>query len=311
MDTGLYRNNVRHLLDRLRIASALVAQEQREKTIFSDCQVEADESVVRKERVYEINSEGNKIRTGTIHHSVICLTQRGSTKQVLYLCEPKFVPVSASGKPSPPALPSTDLVLPMLTKHFGQHVVLHTDGAEAYAAACAALKSEGFSVVHDHVVHSVGQFSAFGRHDVTGDEGWESCDFALTNDVGERRIRVIKGCQKAEGLWRHLKHGSAAIPEEVHNDDERLNMYCESLVWRMQCCGCPYRDTLRMCRAFRNLPHEEKDLVWRYGLKAKGSKKIGLGKPAVTYCKWHFKNFEKDAKDEEDGVEDAGTPAEK
>ena len=66
-----------------------------------------------------------KERTGTIHHSVICLTQRGSTRSVTYFAEPKFVPVDGKGKPSPPAPPHTEMVLPLLRQHFGDHVVLH------------------------------------------------------------------------------------------------------------------------------------------------------------------------------------------
>ena len=39
------------------------------------------------------------------------------------------------------------------------------------------------------------------------------------------------GVQKAEGLWRRLKHSERAIPEEVHNEDEWLNMYVQTLDW--------------------------------------------------------------------------------
>jgi hypothetical protein len=151
------------------------------------------------------------------------------------------------------------------------------------------LQAEGMAVVHDSVIHSKGQFTAFGRHDVTGDESWETCELASRNDEGELRIRVIKGSQKAEGLWRHLKHGHAAIPMEVHNCDQRLDMYVQSLAWRMQTCGCPYRDTLRMIRAFRHLPLSQKEYVFKYGLKKKGEKIICLDKPPVVYCHWHLK----------------------
>ena len=65
-----------------------------------------------------------------------------------------FVPVDQRGKLSPPPLPTTEFVLPMPSRHFGDCVALHTDGADAYRAACEQLKAEGFSVVHDHVVHS-------------------------------------------------------------------------------------------------------------------------------------------------------------
>ena len=152
------------------------------QVVFEDCQVEADESVIRKERVYKTEGDGSKKRVGTIHHSVICLTQRGSTKFVAYLCEPKFVPVAASGKPSPPALPSVELVMLLLSKHFGKWVVLHTDGAEAYQGACARLAREGYTVVQDHVVHSQGQWTAFGRHDVTEQQDWEGSEMVVIKE---------------------------------------------------------------------------------------------------------------------------------
>ena len=59
-DTGLSRRTVGLLLDRLRLASALVAEFQRETLVFEDCQVEADETVIRKERVYETLPNGEK-----------------------------------------------------------------------------------------------------------------------------------------------------------------------------------------------------------------------------------------------------------
>ena len=187
---------MQRLLDRWRMAATLVAQQQREDVVFENYQVEADETVVREERVYEDDESGNNLRAGIFHHLVICLTQRGRPKQVLYPCEPKFVPVAAGGKPSPPPLPTVDLLLPVLSKHLGQYVVLHTGGAEAYSAACKRLQEKGATVVRDHVVHSQGQWTAFGRQDVTKWTDWEGCAFALTNDKGEMRIRVIKGIPK-------------------------------------------------------------------------------------------------------------------
>eukprot|EP00973_Karenia_brevis_P052552 7299744-Karenia_brevis.AAC.1 len=56
MDTGLNRNTAGELLDRLRMASCLVASHQRATVKFSHCQVEADETVVRKERTYSVPS---------------------------------------------------------------------------------------------------------------------------------------------------------------------------------------------------------------------------------------------------------------
>ena len=187
-DTGLSRRVVGDLLDRLRMAATLVVQSQRDELVFSNCQVEADETVVRKERIYEIGPDGTKRRSGTIHHSVLGLMQRGSTKAVLYFAEPKFVPVAENGKPSPPSLPTTSLVLPMLAKHFGKWVVLHTDGAEAYAAACRLMRLDGFSVRHDSVAHSRGQFTAFGRHDVSDDPNWEGAILCT------RTRLVSRGC---------------------------------------------------------------------------------------------------------------------
>ena len=193
----------------------------------------------------------------------------------------------------------------MLAKHFGNYVILHTDGAEAYAAAIQKLKDEGCTVLHDSVIHSQGQYTAFGRHDVTGTD-WEGCDMAVPNEQGEVRIRVIKGSQKAEGLWRHLKHGRAGLPMEVRSDDQRLDLYVQSLAWRSQTCGCPYRDTLRMCRAFRRLPYESKSYVFEYGLKTKGSKNICLDKPPVEYCQWHLKGAEEDDEDDEEDPNEEG-----
>jgi hypothetical protein len=86
-DTGLNKATCQLLLDKLRMASALVAVELRDETVFESCQVEADETVIRKEKHYEVKPDGAKVRTGTTHHSVICLTQRGSTKTVVDLVD--------------------------------------------------------------------------------------------------------------------------------------------------------------------------------------------------------------------------------
>ena len=75
---------------------------------------------------------------------------------------------------------------------------------------------------------------------------------------------------------------------KVHNDDERLDLYVQSLAWRLQTCGCPYRDTLRMCRAFRSLGPEKKAWVFKYGLTVSGSKKLCMRKPPVMYCQWQL-----------------------
>ena len=222
VDTGLHRTNVELYFDRLRMAAALVAEKQRDDLVFKNCQLEADESVVRKERVYDSPPPGvARTRIGTWHHSVVILTKRGSTQQLLYMCRPKFVAVDKRGKPGPPALPTNEFAVHLLSKHLGGFVVLHTDGAQAYSCACERLRQEGWRVLHDSVIHSDHQYTAFGRHDLSGVAEWEQCTMVMVGQNGERRICVSKGCQKAEGAWRHLKHGNAAIPEEVHNDDNR------------------------------------------------------------------------------------------
>ena len=76
---------------------------------------------------------------------------------------------------------------------------------------------------------------------------------------------------------------------EVHNDDERLNMYVQALVWRMKSIGCPYWDVLRMCRAFGHLPIEKKLIVHRYHLKVPKSNVVNLQKPPVVCCSLSWK----------------------
>ena len=49
MDTGLARNTVGPLSGRLRMAATLLSQRDREDIKFEHCEVEADETVVRKE----------------------------------------------------------------------------------------------------------------------------------------------------------------------------------------------------------------------------------------------------------------------
>ena len=310
MDTGLGRKVVGELFDRLRMAACMIATDHREAVLFENCQIEADETVIRKERVYEkAEKDMPRKRIGTYHHSIIGLTKRGSTLSVLYMCEPAFVAVDSNGKPGPPKPPSGSLARALLAKHLGNFVVLHTDGAKAYSSACKRLVAEGFTVVQDSVNHSDAQWVAFGRHDLTDEADWEQCEFALKNDRGEVRIRVLKGCQKMEGMWSRMKHGTGGIPEEVHNDDARLNMYAMHFMWRSQVCGDPYREVLRMCRCFRMLPHEQKSLVFQYGLKGgeqmegKRSRSVVRRLPEVQYCE----SFIDKEISESDGS-DAGEP---
>ena len=143
------------------------------------------------------------------------------------------------------------------------------------------LKDEGCKVADVKVIHSQGQSKAFGRHAVPP-EHWKGCDVGSRGSSGKFRI--------AEGwsLWRHLKHTHTGIPLEVHSDDQRLDMYIQSSAWRLQTSGVPYFDTLRMCRAFRYLPQEQKMIVLKYGLKMSGAKTVDLEMAPVMYCIWHL-----------------------
>eukprot|EP00972_Heterocapsa_arctica_P028168 4144196-Heterocapsa_arctica.AAC.1 len=80
-------------------------------------------------------------------------------------------------------------------------------------------------------------------------------------------------------------------------------MHCQALVWRMQNCDCPYRDTMRMFRAFRQLPVDHKKLVFQYGLRAGEGRARCDTKPAVVYCKWHL---QKDEGDKDEGLKSDG-----
>ncbi len=92
MDIGLGRKVVGELFDRLRMASCLLAVHHRDATVFEHCQIEVNETVVRKERLYEARGPGEpRKRIGTKHHCIVGLTQRGSTKTVMYMCAPKEV----------------------------------------------------------------------------------------------------------------------------------------------------------------------------------------------------------------------------
>ena len=82
-----------------------------------------------------------------------------------------------------------------------------------------------------------------------------------------------------------MKHGNSAIPEEIGNDDARLNAYLQTLIWRMQTCGCPYLDALQLCRDFRGFALDQKVLVFRHGLhKPKPAKSVYVDMPELTYC---------------------------
>jgi len=88
-----------------------------------------DETAVRKVPTY--GADG--VRTGTTHYPVFGMRQRGSRKTVLYMMQPKWVPVSEAGKPSPCPQPSDDELEPWIDLHIGDFVVIHTDGAKVRA----------------------------------------------------------------------------------------------------------------------------------------------------------------------------------
>lgn len=52
-------------------------------------EIELDETVVRKVKSYD----GQGRRTGTSHHAVFSMRQRGSKKTVLYVMQPRWVPI--------------------------------------------------------------------------------------------------------------------------------------------------------------------------------------------------------------------------
>ena len=101
---------------------------------------------------------------------------------------------------------------------------------------------------------------------------------------------------------------------EVREDDKRLNSYVQSLVWRMQVPGDPFREVLRMARSFRDLPMEKKPFVFKHGLRdvdaEKGSrisKKLFLEFPPVQYTTWHV-DGEADEDDDLDGQDEKAAP---
>ena len=86
--------------------------------------MELDEAVVKKLQVFD--SRG--VRTGTLHHAVFAMVQRGSRKIVAYMLQPRMLPVrsdNSAGFAPPP--PETSELFPFLQQHVGDCVVLHTN----------------------------------------------------------------------------------------------------------------------------------------------------------------------------------------
>ena len=74
--------------------------EHREGTTFCGtaqrpAEVELDEAGVKKVPVFDGN-----IRIDTMHHAIFGMKQRGSRKCVLYMLEPRFVPMRVDGSPA-------------------------------------------------------------------------------------------------------------------------------------------------------------------------------------------------------------------
>ena len=64
----------------------------------------------------------------------------------------------------------------------------------------------------------------------------------------------------------------------------------------VQTCGCPVFDVMRLCRAFRSLPLEQKRVVWKYGAK-KDKKSVHKDIPSDIFCRWHLKLDHEDESD--------------
>ena len=99
---------------------------------------------------------------------------------------------------------------------------------------------------------------------------------------------------------------------EIRADDRRLNMYVQSLTWRMQVCGDPVWEVFRMARAFHEIPVEKKQVVFQYGLRhpkaAKGgrmSARVCTQLPEVQYTRCNFAGEEEVLSDGEASDEGA------
>ena len=79
-----------------------------------------------------------------------------------------------------------------------------------------------------------------------------------------------------------MKHSAGGIPREIRANDDRLNIHLQTLAWRMQVCGDPFREVCRMARSFRALPLDKQAIAFQHGLKSKGTL------PEVTYTKWNL-----------------------
>ena len=159
--TGLNRRPLTRLWKYFRAAEAWRGVEHRTQTIFSGtaerpAEIELDETAIKKVPFFD----GDE-RTGTMHHSIFGMKQRGSRKCVLYMLQPRFVPLRVDGAGASVPPPSVDEILPFLQTHIGDWCVIHCDGARAYAALLEDLLATRDQVFLDQVDHSGHQWTRF------------------------------------------------------------------------------------------------------------------------------------------------------
>ena len=196
------------------------------------CEVELDESLLKRVKVY--GEDG--VRTGTIHHAAFAMRQRGSRKTVAYLMEPRFVPVKAdNGAASASSPPSAAELLPWLKKHVGDWVVIHCDGARAYASLLEEILRDRAHVYMDAVDHGGHQWTRFQRHAVEG-------------VPGVSRIRVTAGTQFIEAWWKVLKYH--CLPAGLTADRVAMETYMLVQVYRMWTVGDPVKDLGATVKAY-------------------------------------------------------------
>ena len=219
-----------------RCAEAHRGAKMRNAVVFSGTQeqpaeVELDETLVKKQAVYEGN-----VKVGTYHHCVFGMRKRGSRQTVLYLMEPRFVPVKisdGSGSSFPP--PSVEELRGFLMTHVGDWTVLHCDGARAYPGLLEQLLQNASCVFVDQVNHGQQQWTRFQRH-TTSTAG------------GIAKIRVTCGTNLIEGFWHVLKHHS--IPHELTANRAQLETYMLALVAKQWYCGDPFTDLGAVVREY-------------------------------------------------------------
>ena len=178
-------------------------------TAEDPCHVELDETVVKKVRIFK---DGERV--GTMHHALFAMVQRNSRKAVIYLLEPRPVPIrsdNGAGSSAPP--PSVEEILPFLQRHVGDWCILHTDRARAYPGLLETILADRKNVYMDSVNHGQHQWTCFCRH-------------IVDNHPTMTRLRVIAGTQLVEALWHVIK--SHQIPKEIRANAQEIEAYALS-----------------------------------------------------------------------------------